>query len=73
MHRGNLQKGETLLITGASGGMGAAAIQLGKVIGAKVIAAVSSQEKAKVAMELGADHTIIYSGRMLLPTLFGVW
>ena len=62
MHRGNIKKGETLLVTGASGGMGAAAIQLGKVLGAKVIAAVSSDEKAKAAKKLGADHTIVYGG-----------
>ncbi len=58
--RANLQSGETLLILGASGGVGAAAIELGKAAGAKVIAAVSSQEKAAFCRELGADETLIY-------------
>ncbi len=58
--RANLQQGETLLISGAAGGVGAAAIELAKISGARVIAAVSSKEKAKFCKELGADDTIIY-------------
>ncbi|WP_299297801.1 NADPH:quinone oxidoreductase family protein [uncultured Tateyamaria sp.] len=59
-NRGELQSGETLLILGAAGGVGAAAIELGKAAGARVIAAVSSDEKAAFCKELGADDTIIY-------------
>ncbi len=58
--RANLAAGETLLITGAAGGVGAAAIELGKALGAKVIAAVSSKEKSDFCKSLGADATIIY-------------
>ncbi|WP_299589988.1 NADPH:quinone oxidoreductase family protein [uncultured Tateyamaria sp.] len=59
-NRGELKSGETLLILGAAGGVGAAAIELGKAAGARVIAAVSSDEKAAFCKELGADDTIIY-------------
>ena len=59
--RGRLGPGENLLITGAAGGVGSAAIQIGKALGARVIAAVSSDAKAEVATELGADETINYS------------
>jgi NADPH2:quinone reductase len=58
--RANLQSGETLLILGAAGGVGAAAIELGKAAGAKVIAAVSSEDKAAFCRELGADETLVY-------------
>jgi NADPH:quinone reductase-like Zn-dependent oxidoreductase len=58
--RGRLQAGETLLILGAAGGVGLAAIELGKARGARVIAAVSSEEKAAAAREAGADETIVY-------------
>ena len=58
--RGALKAGETLLILGAAGGVGAAAIELGKAIGARVIAAVSSEEKAVFCRELGADDTLVY-------------
>ncbi len=58
--RGYLAKDETLLILGAAGGVGAAAIELGKAMGAKVIGAVSSQEKADFCRQIGADDTIIY-------------
>lgn len=59
--RANIQKGETLLVLGAAGGVGVAAIQLGKLLGARVIAAVSSDEKAAFCKEQGADETIVYS------------
>ena len=62
--RANLSAGETLLITGAAGGVGVAAIEVGKALGAKVIAAVSSQEKADFCKSLGADETIIYPSSM---------
>lgn len=62
--RGELKSGETLLILGAAGGVGAAAIELGKAAGARVIAAVSSEEKAAFCKELGADATVIYPREM---------
>lgn len=62
--RGNLQAGETLLILGAAGGVGAAAIELGKAAGARVIAAVSSEDKAAFCKTLGADETLIYPREM---------
>lgn len=58
--RGQLAKGETLLVLGASGGVGLAAVQIGKAVGATVIAAVSSPEKAKVVTAAGADRVIRY-------------
>lgn len=62
--RAALQPGETLLVLGASGGVGSAAIELGKAMGARVIAAVSSPEKAKFCQDIGADDTIIYPQQM---------
>ena len=58
--RGNLQPGETLLVLGASGGVGLAAVEIGKAMGAKVIAAASSAEKLAVAKAAGADELINY-------------
>jgi NADPH2:quinone reductase len=63
--RGNLQAGETLLVLGASGGVGLAAIEIGKQLGAKVIAAASSAEKLAICAEHGADALINYSGEDL--------
>jgi NADPH2:quinone reductase len=59
--RGGLQAGETVLILGAAGGVGSAAIQIAKAKGAKVIAAVSNAEKCATCKELGADECINYS------------
>jgi NADPH2:quinone reductase len=59
--RANLQPGETLLVLGAAGGVGLAAVELGKVMGAKVIAAASSDEKLALCREKGASETINYS------------
>lgn len=59
--RGALQAGETLLVLGAGGGVGLAAVQVGKIMGAKVIAAASTQEKLSLAKHYGADETINYS------------
>ncbi|MFJ4353762.1 NADPH:quinone oxidoreductase family protein [Pseudomonas sp. NPDC089428] len=59
--RGQLQPGETLLVLGASGGVGLAAVEVGKAMGAKVIAAASSAEKLAVAKAAGADELIDYS------------
>ncbi|RYE41229.1 MAG: NADPH:quinone oxidoreductase family protein [Hyphomicrobiales bacterium] len=56
--RGHLQAGETLLVQGASGGVGAAAVQLGKAAGATVIAVAGGVEKTALCHRLGAHHTI---------------
>ena len=58
--RGQLKKGETLVVLGASGSTGIAAIQIGKIMGAKVIAVASNNEKQKIAKENGADISIGY-------------
>ena len=58
--RGLLKKGETLVVLGASGSTGIAAIQIGKIMGAKVIAVASNSEKQKIAEENGADLSIGY-------------
>jgi NADPH2:quinone reductase len=58
--RANLEAGETLLVLGASGGVGTAAIGIGKALGARVIAAASSAEKLAVCREHGADALIDY-------------
>ncbi|WP_299253826.1 NADPH:quinone oxidoreductase family protein [uncultured Aquimarina sp.] len=58
--RAKLREGETLLVLGASGGVGLAAVELGKLMGAKVIAAASSDEKLKLCREYGADEVINY-------------
>jgi len=61
VERGNLTPGETLLVHGAAGGVGLAAVEMGKVLGARVIAAASSDEKLVVAAAKGADETINYA------------
>lgn len=58
--RATLQEGETLLVLGAAGGVGLAAVELGKLMGAKVIAAASSEEKLALCREKGAELTINY-------------
>ncbi|WP_374414474.1 NADPH:quinone oxidoreductase family protein [Novosphingobium colocasiae] len=58
--RGNLAAGETLLVLGAAGGVGLAAIEIGKVMGARVVAAVSSDQKAEVVLAAGADDAMVY-------------
>ncbi|KEF31493.1 Putative Zn-dependent oxidoreductase [Marinobacter nitratireducens] len=63
--RANIQPGETLLVLGASGGVGLATVELGKAMGAKVIAAASSAEKLEVAKAAGADEVINYSEESL--------
>ncbi|RTL18878.1 MAG: NADPH:quinone oxidoreductase family protein [Sphingomonadaceae bacterium] len=60
LDRGRLAEGQSLLVLGAAGGVGLAAIELGKSYGARVVAAVSSEEKAVAAKAAGADETIIY-------------
>tara|TARA_R110002072_G_scaffold130059_1_gene268835 strand:+ start:3286 stop:4263 length:978 start_codon:yes stop_codon:yes gene_type:complete len=59
--RADLQPGETLLVLGAAGGVGTSAIELGKQMGAKVIAAASTDEKLELCKKLGADEVINYS------------
>lgn len=59
--RAKLQPGETLLVLGAAGGVGLAAVEIGKVMGAKVIAAASTDEKLEVCKQHGADELINYS------------
>ena len=58
--RGRLQASETLLVLGAAGGVGLAAVELGKARGARVIAAVSSEDKAAAARKAGADDALVY-------------
>lgn len=65
VHRGHLKAGEWLLVTGAGGGMGTMAVELGKALGAKVIAAASSDDKLDVCRKLGADHVVNYSKESL--------
>ncbi|MGN7998819.1 NADPH:quinone oxidoreductase family protein [Sphingomonas sp. 22176] len=60
LDRGRLSAGQTLLVLGAAGGVGLAAIELGKAYGATVVAAVSSEEKAEAARAAGADATLVY-------------
>jgi NADPH2:quinone reductase len=59
--RAQLKAGETMLVLGAAGGVGLAAIEIGKALGAKVIAAASSDEKLEICRQHGADATINYS------------
>jgi len=59
--RAKLQRGETLLVLGASGGVGLAAVQIGKTMGARVIAAASSDAKLAVCRQNGADEVINYA------------
>jgi NADPH:quinone reductase len=59
--RGHLRPGEVLLVHGAGGGVGLAAVEIGKLMGATVIAAASSEEKLDVAKARGADHLVLYA------------
>lgn len=67
--RAALQPGETLLVLGAGGGVGIAAVELGKVMGAQVIAAASSDEKLGLARQKGADVLLNYSEQPLKETV----
>jgi NADPH2:quinone reductase len=58
--RGQIRPGEVLLVHGAGGGVGLAAVEIGKLLGATVIAAASSEEKLAVAKARGADHGVLY-------------
>jgi NADPH2:quinone reductase len=59
--RGQVLPGEMLLVHGAAGGVGLAAVEIGKILGATVIAAASSEEKLAVAKARGADHLVLYA------------
>jgi NADPH2:quinone reductase len=65
--RANLQAGEWLLVHAGAGGVGTAAIQLGKAVGAKVIATAGGPRKVEVCRELGADHVIDYTAEDFVP------
>jgi len=67
--RANLQPGETLLVLGASGGVGLAAVEIGKAMGARIIAAASTNEKLEIARKAGADELINYSEASLRERL----
>ena len=67
--RANIQPGETLLVLGAAGGVGLAAVQLGVLMGARVIAAASSEEKLAVCRAMGAAETINYTTENLRDRL----
>ncbi len=67
--RANIQPGESLLVLGASGGVGLATVELGKAMGARVIAAASSAEKLAVAKAAGADEVINYTEEPLKDTV----
>jgi NADPH:quinone reductase-like Zn-dependent oxidoreductase len=75
--RGRLLAGQSLLVLGAAGGVGLAAVEIGKALGARVVAAASSPEKAEAAGEAGADLALVYprgpfdrDGQKALATLF---
>ena len=75
--RATLKAGETLLVLGAAGGVGLAAVEIGKALGARVIAAASSREKLDLALAHGADAGVVYptgpfdgDGRKTLSALF---
>jgi NADPH2:quinone reductase len=75
--RGHLKPGESLLVLGAAGGVGLAAVELGKAMGARVIAAASSQEKVDLALAHGAESGVVYphgpfdrDGQKALANLF---
>ena len=69
MDRAQLKTGETVLVLGAAGGVGTAALQIAKAAGAKVIAAASSDEKCALCRALGADATLNYSTQNVRETL----
>jgi NADPH:quinone reductase len=64
-YRADLQPGETLLVTGAGGAVGLSAVEIGKLMGARVIAAASSEDKLELCRERGADETINYATESL--------
>ena len=69
--QGRLEAGETMLVLGAAGGVGLTAVEIGKAMGARVIAAASTPEKLAVAVEHGADDTINYAVESLTERVHG--
>lgn len=69
VQRAALQKGETLLVLGGAGGVGLAAVMIGRALGARVIAGVSSEAKAQAARDAGAQYTINYAAENLREKL----
>ena len=67
VYRANLQAGEDLLVHAAAGGVGIAAVQIGKAMGARVIATAGGEEKCRVALEQGADEAIDYRSEDFVP------
>ena len=61
LQRGRLRAGDVLLVLGAAGGVGLAAVDVGKLLGATVIAAASTEEKLAVCRKMGADHVVNYT------------
>lgn len=70
--RADLQAGQTLLVVGAGGGVGLASVQIGKLLGARVIAAASSREKLHAAQQMGADQLIDYQRQAIEEALKGL-
>jgi NADPH2:quinone reductase len=70
--RGRLRPGETLLVLGATGGVGLTAVEIGKLMGARVIAAGGSDEKLNIAAEYGADHLINYREKSIKDEVKGL-
>ena len=69
VHRAQLAKGETLLVHGGAGGVGSSAIQIGKILGAKVIATAGSDDKLEICRRAGADHVINYRDNDFVETV----
>ena len=69
VRRANLQAGETLLVLGAAGGVGLAAVQIGKLLGARVIACARGAEKLAIAQTAGADHLVDSDDGALVESL----
>lgn len=67
--RGRLVAGESLVVLGAAGGSGIAAVQLGKALGAQVVAVVSDRAKAEFCLGLGADHTVVIGDEPVAPRI----
>ena len=72
LERGRLQAGETVVVTGAAGGAGQAAVEIAKLSGALVIAVVSSDEKGKIAQACGADEIVQAAGADLKDAIKGL-
>ncbi|HEX4888761.1 MAG TPA: NADPH:quinone oxidoreductase family protein [Alphaproteobacteria bacterium] len=70
--RGDLKSGESLLVLGAAGGVGLAAVELGRLMGAKVIAAASTDAKLKICAQYGADHLLNYTQEPIKDTVLGL-